>query len=123
MSPVALTSGVEYYACRLTVQYAKTVGSGACAACDHGLCMQLTEVRAVSNSGATQDFWYGEYYPAYQQYPIQPRSPGIVSWQCAAGRWTYSEAPYAPAFFCDPIANCSVPVQNRTWGSIKALYR
>ncbi len=124
VSPIALVAGVEYYAYRLQIQYTKTVGTGACAGCDRGLCIQLTRLDAASNSGpaAYQKFFYGSY-SSYEPTPSRPLNPGIVSWQCTTGRWTYSDGSYpSVAFYCDTIPNCSVPVRNRTWGSIKALY-
>ncbi len=129
LSPVALSAGVEYYGYRMQIQYTKSVGDGACAGCARGLCLELTQLRASSNSGPgaglDQVFYYG--YPDYPFTPensSQPRNPGIVSWECASGHWTFNSAyPAYTVFSCDSIANCSVPVRNRTWGSIKALYR
>ncbi len=120
----ALSAGVEYYACRLQIQYSKTVGAGSCAACDRGLCLNLTDLALLSNTGTILRFTYGPYYPPSDPPYSQPRQPGTVSWQCAAASWTYSAGPPpAVSFGCNPIGGCVVAVENRTWGSIKALYR
>ncbi len=120
-----LQPGVEYYAFRLRIMHTKSTEL-ACTGCDKGLCMNLTYMGLYSNAGidARVQYFYTSYFPPYTATPSQPRNPGVVSWQCATGSWSYAAGPPpAVTFGCTPIANCTVAAQNRTWGSIKALYR
>jgi len=116
-SPVALAAGAEYYAFKLSISHAKTTGAGACAGCTAGLCLSLTQIDLYPTSGTPVTLLpdhgtIGDFYVG----------TSVVAWQCAEGQVSYSG--HGPLdFYCNGIQGCSVPARNRTWGSIKALYR
>jgi hypothetical protein len=90
-----LVTGTEYFACNLTINNAKTVGTGSCAGCDEAVCIVLNSVN-VTTPVLANDIFIGN-----------ASSPGsnIVTWQGTG-------------------PDCqSVPVKNTTWGAVKALYR
>ncbi len=91
---LALQAGVEYYAFRLRISNAKTIGPAACAGCLTAMCLWLYEVTAWPAAGGPS---------AIHLYDVQANS--LVVWQ--TGTW----------------GDCLVATRNRTWGSIKALYR
>jgi len=114
-SPVPLPAGTEYYAFRLTLSHAKSKGVDACTGCTVGLCLLLDKITLYPQSGPTVTL-YADH--------VQPSDPyagtEMATWECADGRAYGSEG---FNFACVAVQNCSVPVRNRTWGSIKALYR
>ena len=91
----AITDSDEYYFFKVTLLGAKTVGNNSCAGCTDGVCIVLNSIKLVQVAGV------GDYVvtnPIVRQH---------VTWQ--GGMF----------FFC-PAGD---PVQNRTWGSVKSMYR
>jgi hypothetical protein len=89
----------EYYIFKITLLGAKTTGTGACAGCTDGACVVLKQINLVQQAGAPG----GDHLmtnPIFRQY---------VTWQ--AGGALGGECPGV------------TPTQNRTWGSVKSLYR
>ncbi len=91
----------EHYALEILITHQKTVGSGACAGCAVAGCLMLTDIKLVQPLGV------GDYTLA------QPLSNTVVGWQCPA-------FPGAPGPQCFA---CPVPSKDRSWGTIKGLYR
>lgn len=89
-----LTAGTEYYSAKMTINSAKTVGTGSCAGCAQKVCIVLNSIRVTQPVGVGDQLITAE------------GTSRIATWQ--------SEA----ASTCLPV-----PVHNRTWGSVKALYR
>ncbi|MBI5168212.1 MAG: hypothetical protein HZA61_01865 [Candidatus Eisenbacteria bacterium] len=84
----------EYYAVRYTVLNVNTVGSSACTGCDEPACLVLNSVNLVQSDGLPSVVVSGA------------ASSDVATWQGGLP------------------GNCAlVPVRNRTWGSIKSLYR
>lgn len=85
---------------KLTVSKTKSVGTGACTGCSSGACIVLNEVQLQGMLDAN----FGQYI--HITGPILANSNYI----------NYNSA---------NNANCagSTPTENRTWGSLKALYR
>ncbi len=114
-TPVQIDAGTEYYAFRLAISHAKSTGADACAGCATGVCLLVSTFTPYSDAG-------GPVTLVPDRAP--PGSPytgtEYATWECAEGQATGPE-PFE--LYCAPIQNCSVPVVNRTWGSIKALYR
>jgi len=92
-----LVAGTEYYSCNVTVNNAKTVGTGACAGCTTPMCIVLNSVKVTTNTpGGAGDVTLGNASAA---------NSNIVTWQGTG-------------------PNCLlVPTKNVTWGSVKSLYR
>lgn len=96
----ALVPGVEYFAFRLHVRTDKTVGAGACGGCSVPACIAWHSMEiyqpAIPGGPPTNVFIVGggEY---------------LVTWQSASLLGT--------------ACLRATPVENRTWGSIKGLYR
>lgn len=95
-----LDSSAEYYAFKLTFTKAKTVGTGACAGCDVPVAAVFSSCRLVQPAGVGD-------------FPLtQWQDWAFASWQNA----TYHV--YDVGYSCPPV-----PAKNKTWGSIKSLYR
>ncbi len=92
-SNVALTNGVEYYGCRLTVNFAKTVGTPACAGCGTAVTLVLNEIQVT---------------PTLQVNTVHLYNP--ITNQCLQWQGTTVDC-------------ALVPARNRTWGEVKSLYR
>lgn len=106
-----VTTGTEYYAFRLSITRAKTVGTGSCAGCFEPLGIVLSRVTL-----------YRTAIPVRVQVlntPVVLTTPGLqsnfVSWQNGG----FQPAAGGAQLSC----TAAVPVRNHTWGSIKALYR
>jgi hypothetical protein len=88
---------LEYGAFNLNISGAKTVGAGACVGCADPVCLVLNEIRLTQAVGLPN---YRLQSPALRNY---------ATWQGGA----------------IGVGGCPavVPAQNRTWGSVKSLYR
>jgi hypothetical protein len=82
---------------RLDVLAAKSAGTGACAGCTQGACIAINMLQLEG-----QD----------DQYP----SDYLTLTEPLGSNWVTYDTGY-------PTCPASVPVRNRTWGSVKALYR
>ncbi len=105
VEPETLVAGTEYYGFKLTISHVNSTGPGACAGCDAGLCLVLTQIKAVDTNGFIE----------YLTTPIQNQS---VSWECA----TLQEYILPPPV-CLPVSGCTVAARSRTWGQVKAMDR
>lgn len=91
----ALVANQEYYSTNITINNAKTVGTGACAGCTDPVCIVFNSIK-VTTPVPANDVTLGA-----------PNTPGsnIVTWQAA-------------------VADCQlVPTRNTTWGAVKSMYR
>lgn len=98
-----LQAGIEYFAFKLLITHAKTLGSGACAGCSTPMCITFNEVVLQTRSRATSRYLVG---------PAEVDSDH-TTWQGGAGVGT------ALGTGC-PAATASL---RSTWGSVKSLYR
>jgi hypothetical protein len=90
-----LVAATEYFACNVTIDNRKTVGTSACAGCTEPMCIVINQL-VVDTPVLANDIHIGN-----------PSSPGsnIVTWQGVG-------------------PNClALPTRNATWGQVKALYR
>ena len=115
--PVPITADTHYYGFKLMINAMKTVGTGACAGCEVPVCLALTEVRVYDNAG-----------PNYEALTL-PIHNQVIGWQCGQGTVSHHDNPF-PYDDTTTLDACSLgatpcvtPVRNRTWGSLKALYR
>ncbi len=114
---VPISAGTEYYGFRLTISNAKTKGTGACAGCVAGLCLSLNVMDLYRQSGSSV-----ELLPDHGTVGNFYVGTSVATWECAEGQVSYSG--HGPLdFTCNLVGNCAVAARNRTWGSIKALYR
>jgi len=93
-----ITGTDEYYFVKVTILNSKSVGNGSCAGCTDGACIVLNELQLTQPAGV------GDVKittPILRQF---------VTWQ-AGGAGIAGGCPAA------------TPTQNRTWGSVKSLYR
>jgi hypothetical protein len=88
---------IEYGVLKLAVSKAKSVGTGSCAGCATGACIVLNEINFQPANTAA----------AWTRY-TNPTTPGsnAVTYQSGA-----------------PVCAGATPTTNKSWGSIKALYR
>ncbi len=89
-----IDADTEYFSFRLGISNVKTAGTGACTGCSEPICLVLNTIKITQPVGVG-DFSLSN--AAVSNY---------ASWQ--------SQIPGCPG---------TVPTQNRTWGSVKALYR
>ena len=90
-----LLASQEYFSGNIRIDHAKTVGTGACAGCAVPACLILQSLKVTTSLNANDVTL------------TAPASSGsnVVTWQGSG-------------------ADCNlVPVRNRTWGQVKALYR
>jgi hypothetical protein len=95
---VPLDADAEYYAVKMTLNNAKTVGTGACAGCQTGTCINLTSVKFVQPAGA----------PGGDVDVTTPAVSNTAVWQASGD----AACPGLPT-----------PATRATWGSVKSLYR
>ncbi len=89
----ALDPGIEYYGLRINITHAKTVGTGACVGCAAPMCLALGPASLVRN-------------------PASPQNVSLPQSDHHAVVWNGTTS-------CDRL----VPARNRTWGTLKSLYR
>ena len=94
----AITGTDEYYFFKITILGGKSTGNGSCTGCQDGACIVLNLVRL------TQPLGVGDFDIT------TPLNRDFVEWQAGA----QSVAGGCPA---------ATPTKNRTWGSVKSLYR
>lgn len=92
--PGPVDEGTEYYAFKITIDNTNTTGAGLCAGCEVPVCVVFNQL-LLQQPGGTRD-----------EVLTTPESRYHVIWQ-------------------PPRSDCPVvvPARNRTWGSIKAIYR
>jgi len=96
LSAAAVAPGTEYFCLMLRVNNAKSTGLGACAGCQDPVCLVLNEVLLTSNNSGDNRI-------------TNPLGSNFATWQGGV-----VSAPGCPA---------AVPVQNKTWGQVKSIYR
>jgi hypothetical protein len=96
-SGIPITAGTEYYAINVAINNTKTVGTGSCAGCSQAVCIVANTVSLAYGPSAT-----------LIQHIETPLTRNWVTWQ---GGVIPGGCPG------------NVPVENRTWGQVKALYR
>lgn len=88
----------SYYAARIIIKHAKSLGDPTCAGCAGPACLVLNSIEVGRLPGSTG----GNYF-------LQTPGAGEANW----ARWQGGGG-----------ANCAaVPVRNRAWGQLKGLYR
>ena len=104
-------NGVEYFAFTIRIDGGHSTGAGACAGCNVPVCLLLTEIKVVENTGPYERL----------SHPIQNQ---LIGWQCGQGSASHDLWGQAWLNTCATHgAPCFTPARNRTWGGIKALYR
>jgi hypothetical protein len=93
---IPITAGTEYYALNIFINNSKSVGTGHCAGCSQGVCIILDAIDLAYGPSAT-----------LTQTITNPLQRNWITWQNNSG------------IPCPAI----VPIQNRTWGQMKSLYR
>jgi hypothetical protein len=84
----------EYYGFRLSINNTKSTGVGSCAGCNIPVAVVLNSLKAVGLAAASVE----DNFTAAQSQ--------CITWQSAG-----------------PATCLATPVQNRTWGQVKSLYR
>ena len=91
--------GNEYFAMRIRINNARTVGSESCAGCLGPVCLLLTSVQLSQPPG----------WPGGDPFLTNPLASNYVTWQGGA----------VGGSGCPGVT----PALNHTWGQIKSLYR
>jgi len=95
-----ITGTDEYYFFKLTILGQKSTGNGSCAGCSDGACIVFNSILLTQPPSDPQGAFL----------ITQPLNREYVEWQTGATGVTGG----CPA---------ATPTQNRTWGSVKSLYR
>src|SRR5262245_41657126 len=113
--------GVEYLAFSLTINHAKTVGTGACVGCAEPVCISLSFLHLASPATGSD---------VYLSQGANNSSSQFATWQngyptnvAPGGCWfPLGELckTHHVNFTCVPY---STPVRSSTWGAVKSLYR
>ena len=109
---LTLEPGIEYGALRLTVSHANTVGAGSCAGCSTPACMGIRQVRINRPVGMGDPILATE---------CEPRS-SVASWQGSPVVSDYVNGGDRTDFRAIACQSTSRS-RNRTWGTLKSLYR
>jgi len=88
----------EYYFFKLTLLAQKSTGNGSCAGCTDGACIVLNSIKLTQQAGA----------PGGDLTLANPLIRNYVTWQLGGA-----------SIGCPG----ATPTRDRTWGSVKALYR
>lgn len=107
-SAADIVANQEYFSFVLSINHAKTVGTGACAGCDLGACIALKTIRLTTNNLTPVTL-----SPGTGSIGSDDR---LVTWQGGAGVVSQPN----PAYLNCPLAT---PARTSTWGAVKALYR
>jgi hypothetical protein len=118
---VTLNPGQEYFAFRLTLNHAKTVGAAACAGCSTPICIFLSRISlyvvGVSAPAISLDHganWEGSQYVTWQNgYPVDVQrecDPSVPN--CTLHYTSFGCVPYSVT-----------DAGHSTWGAVKAHYR
>jgi len=94
-----VSSGTEYYSLVIAINNAKTVGTGSCAGCQDPVCVVLNEIKLTQPAGASGG----------SPVLTNPLTSNFVTWQAYP----------IGAGGCPGVT----PTVNRTWGSVKSIYR
>ncbi|MCE9628124.1 MAG: hypothetical protein K8R56_09435 [Candidatus Eisenbacteria bacterium] len=124
-SLATIVPGQEYFAFGLTIDHAKTVGSGACAGCNVPVCIFVSSMTLTTPVAANDVMlgqganFLGSSYATWQNgYPTN------VSRFCNGGPGVPRAPNCVPA---NTTFQCvlATPTNSRrsTWGAVKALYR
>jgi len=90
-----LVANTEYFSCDIVINHLKTVGTGACGGCSGSVCLVLTSINVTTPVLANNVLLGGGTTPGSD----------MAHWQ-------------------GTNADCRVvPVLNRSWGQVKALYK
>jgi hypothetical protein len=92
-----IPEGTEVYSYKCNINNAKTVGLGACAGCQTGVCIVLNSIKI--NQPVSE--------PCGGKFVSAPAVRNFATWQGGIGGDCYQ----------------ATPAKNTTWGSVKALYR
>jgi len=110
-----LPPGQELVLFRIVINHSKSTGTGSCTGCEVPACVGFGLLRLVRTDNSYEVFvgtdasavtWQGAYVAGYAPVPPHQEGSGFVTYHgnlsCSTG---------------------SVPVQGRTWGLIKTMYR
>jgi hypothetical protein len=90
-----LVANTEYFACNIVIDHRKTIGTGACGGCAGSVCLLLQSFRVATPAASGDLILFGGTTPGSD----------MAHWQGSG-------------------ADCNlVPVKNKTWAEVKALYR
>jgi hypothetical protein len=98
-----LSAGQEYFAQKLTIDHANTVGTGACVGCTTPVCIVLQSVN-MTTPNIVNDRWLSG--------PANQTDSDYATWQGGVG-------------VTSPLGSgCpgATPAKQRTWSEVKALY-
>ena len=114
-APVTLEPGHEYFAMRLTISHAKTVGTGACGGCSAPACLGVEGIYLNGSGGSRHDVATETRYQS-----------SVASWQESSPSsyfvHTTGMYPYQNRDLRMLECAAAVPARNRTWGTLKSLY-
>jgi hypothetical protein len=99
-----LPAWFEYFAFNLLIDHGATTGAGSCAGCETPVCIMLTSITMTGSAPASTVHLSGSTLGGDSNY---------VTWQ-GGGSPTVGSVTGCPA---------ATPVRNRTWSSLKSMYR
>jgi hypothetical protein len=115
-SYATLSAGTEYFVTQVTINHAKTVGTGACAGCAEPVCIVLNNLNITSPNIAEDLRLLKGANGTDSQY---------VHWQGALVQGLHIEcpSPFRPCVLLYGCVLASTSARSSTWGAVKALYR
>ena len=99
-----LFAGQEYFSYNMTINNAKTVGTGSCAGCSVGACIVFNSVKVTTQIAANDRVLSGSANGADSDFCTWQGSIGVTSPRGSG-------------------CGGATPTRNATWGAVKSLYR
>jgi len=99
-----LFAGTEYFSYNLLINNAKTVGTGACAGCNIGVCIVYNSVKVTTQVAANDRIIVGA---------TNGTDSNFATWQGGG----------VPVVGQVSGCGAATPTRNSTWGAVKSLYR
>ena len=110
-----LVANQEYFSGALTINHAKTVGTGACSGCDQPVCIAIEQLTVTTPVLASNIVVAGGASAPNSEFARWQNSVETnVTFEC------HVMSGCTHTFTC---ADASTPTRSSTWGAVKALYR
>jgi len=104
----------EYWVFQMTINHAKTVGTGACAGCETPVCINFERLKLSDSGGISLLLDQG----------ANTDNSRFVTWQGGAVQNVHTSC--GPNMGCVTLYDCAnsvTPTRGSTWGAVKSLYR
>jgi hypothetical protein len=119
----SLAAGQEYFVFTVTINHAKTFGTGACTGCIEPMCIFFSGARLEGAQGVLVDLTRGANYLGSQYVTWQKGYPiNVITGACGGQTGGGIFCQYTQTQF-DCVLYSVTQSRGSTWGQVKSLYR